>query len=283
MQVLIIEPFFTGSHRRWCLEYQDRSKHDVQILSMPGRHWKWRMEGGAVALAEKFNQLESLPDVILFSDMIDIPRFLGLLTRDVSAIKKVLYFHENQLVYPWSVDDKDVKLQRDMHYCFINYISCLPVDQILFNSEFHRASFLSALKTFVHRFPDGLNLESLSGIESKSQVLHLGLDLKVDEKKHPNSVPVVLWNHRWEFDKNPEAFFNVLSRIKSDGLDFKLAVVGESFKKVPQCFQEAKMEFDSELIHFGYAETREEYEELLLNSDIIPVTSKQDFFRQEAS
>ena len=29
--------------------------------------------------------------------------------------------------------------------------------------------------------------------------------------------PVILWNHRWEYDKNPEFFFNTLSKLKKNG------------------------------------------------------------------
>ncbi len=54
MKILILEPFFSGSHRQWAEGYQRHSRHEVEILSLKGRHWKWRMFGGAVSLANDF-------------------------------------------------------------------------------------------------------------------------------------------------------------------------------------------------------------------------------------
>ena len=51
MQVLLLEPYLTGSHQAWAEGYARHSKHQVTILSLPGRWWKWRMHGGAVTLA----------------------------------------------------------------------------------------------------------------------------------------------------------------------------------------------------------------------------------------
>ena len=52
MKILILEPYFTGSHKQWALGYKKYSKHEVNILSMKGQFWKWRMHGGAVTLAK---------------------------------------------------------------------------------------------------------------------------------------------------------------------------------------------------------------------------------------
>ena len=87
-----------------------------------------------------------------------------------------------------------------------------------------------------------------------------------------------LWNHRWEYDKNPELFFKSLFQIKEEGLPFQLIVVGESFQKSPPIFEEAKEKLKDNIIHFGYAKDWETYAKLLWQADILPVTSNQDFF-----
>ena len=56
MKILILEPFFTGSHQQWAEGFQKHSTHQVEILSLSGHHWKWRMHGGAIALADLFLQ-----------------------------------------------------------------------------------------------------------------------------------------------------------------------------------------------------------------------------------
>ena len=124
MKVLLVEPFFSGSHRQWAEGLAKHSRHEIEILSLPGRHWKWRMYGGAVSLAEKVKGMEK-PDLVLCTDMLDVATFQGL-TRDVlRGVPVVVYFHENQLTYPWSPDDRDVDLSRDRHYAFTNYTTAL--------------------------------------------------------------------------------------------------------------------------------------------------------------
>ena len=49
MKVLIIEPYYTGSHKKWVEGFKKYSSHHVKILSMEGQFWKWRMHGGAVS------------------------------------------------------------------------------------------------------------------------------------------------------------------------------------------------------------------------------------------
>ena len=64
MKILIIEPYFEGSHKSWTLEFQKFSTHTIELLTLPGRHWKWRMHGGAITLAQQYNNLNFKPDII---------------------------------------------------------------------------------------------------------------------------------------------------------------------------------------------------------------------------
>ena len=130
MRIMIVEPFFTGSHAAWAEEYARCSRHRVDILRLGGHHWKWRMHGGAVTLARRFLQADALPDLILASDMLDLTVFLALTRSRTAAIPAALYFHENQIGYPWSPQDQDPLARRDQHYGFINYSSALAADSL---------------------------------------------------------------------------------------------------------------------------------------------------------
>lgn len=288
MKILLVEPFFTGSHKKWAEEFKQFSTHEVEILSLSGHYWKWRMHGGAVSLARKFNTLTQtanykLPDVILATDMLDVSVFMSITRKHTYNIPVYLYFHENQLNYPWSPTDKDVHLKRDNHYAFINYTSALVADKVLFNSHYHRNAFINELPKFLKAFPDNNELDSVAAIENKSSVLPLGMNLSKLDLHKPAAIEkplraVILWNHRWEYDKNPGFFFKALFEIADRGLDFKLIVLGESFEKYPAIFDEAKTRLADKIIHWGYAESFEEYCKLLWMADILPVTSVQDFF-----
>ena len=60
-----------------------------------------------------------------------------------------MYFHENQITYPWSPHDKDKQFKRDLHYHFINYSSSLVSDFNYFNSNYHFISYINGLKSIL--------------------------------------------------------------------------------------------------------------------------------------
>ena len=50
----------------------------------------------------------------------------------------------------------------------------------------------------------------------------LGLDLQrfdsyLNDGANDDGAPIILWNHRWEYDKNPEEFFAALDRLERTG------------------------------------------------------------------
>ena len=281
MNILLLEPYLTGSHADWASGYQKHSGHNIHILSMKGQFWKWRMHGGAVTLAREFLASEFIPDLLLSTDMLDLATFLALSREKNAHIPVALYFHENQLTYPWSPDDRDIKYKRDKHYGFINYTSALAADAVVFNSRYNMDSFLTELRRFLKHFPDYNEPGNVDKIATKSSVLHLGLDLsRFDPYRTEETagVPVILWNHRWEFDKNPGEFFRALTILAGEGLDFQVVVLGENFSLKPDEFDRARQQLGRRILQFGYAKDFADYARWLWRADIIPVTSLHDFF-----
>ncbi len=283
MQIVILEPFFTGSHAAWAQEYQRFSRHDVHILHMSGHHWKWRMHGGAITLARRLLESGLRPDLLLVSDMLDLTTLLALVRHELPQVKTALYFHENQLTYPRSARDSDIPQQRDNHYAFINYTSALAADGVFFNSAYHQQAFLTALGDFLRSFPDKQETGTLASIGAKSAVLPLGMDLAALDRYRPaasdryDPPPLILWNHRQEHDKNPEAFFEALFALHARGLAFELAVLGQSYRQSPAIFARAKAVLASRIVHWGYADSSG-YARWLWQADLLPVTSHHDFF-----
>ncbi len=282
LNIIVVEPFYADSHKEWLDNLIFHSSHHIEKLVLPGRHWKWRMHGAAVTLAEEYKKLNTPPDLILCTDMLDLGTFAALIKNEIQGIPIAVYFHENQITYPWNASDKDLNLKRDRHYGFINYTSALVADKVLFNSLYHKESFLNALNPFLKAYPDYKNLTTIEIIKKKSKVLYLGMHTKNLFEKSANKInnrdPIILWNHRWEYDKNPELFFKTLIRLQKEGIKFKLIVAGKKYKNYPKVFDEAKELMKEEIIHWGYAERTEEYMEMLQKSDFLPVTSNQDFF-----
>jgi len=273
-KIALIEPFFGGSHRNWAVSLKKFSKHEIQIISLPARHWKWRMRSAAITLAAQLN-LDF--DLLICSDMIDLALFKSLLPVELINKPLVLYFHENQLTYPWT----ERKKTWDRNYAWINYCSCLVADHVVFNSSFNRSSFLEALPGFLKQFPDNNNLHLVDEIKDKSSILPVGInynELEKHKSKEENQTPILLWNHRWEFDKNPKLFFETLFKFKSDGLKFDLIIMGEQFANQPPIFEKAQKILSSEILVWGHVKSRQEYIENLWKADILPVTSNHDFF-----
>ena len=277
MRILLIEPYYTGSHQAWADGYRRSSSHQVELLCLPGRFWKWRMHGGAVTLARRFREMDFQPDLILTTDMLDLTTFLAL-TRDLTHdVPTALYFHENQLIYPVRRGEK-----RDLHYGFINYASALVADRVFFNSAYHEAAFFDELPRLLKHFPDYNELESIAQIRAKSQVLPLGLDLTRHDRHRPTEPksgrPLILWNHRWEYDKNPQEFFNAVYALDGMGLDFGLILLGESFRVKPEEFLEARGRLSERILHFGYVGDAATYSRLLWQADICVSTAHHEFF-----
>jgi len=288
MNILFLEPYFTGSHATWIKGYQKYSGHSVEVLSLPGQYWKWRMHGAAITLAKQFLAEDLRPDLIIASDMLDVTTFQALTRHKTHATPFYLYFHENQLTYPWSPQDRDIPFRRDKHYGFINYVSALASQKVFFNSAYHRKSFLCALRDFLKRFPDFNEMETVEKIDKKSAILAPGMDLSAFDahkergeeiRKIKNiSEPVILWNHRWEYDKNPKTFFRALELLDEEGFDFKMVVLGENFQKSPIEFEKAQKRHAKRILHWGFTSDFSEYAAWLWASDLLPITSHQDFF-----
>jgi len=248
------------------------------------------MHGAAVTLARHYRQLRNhspAPDLILASDMLDLTTFLALTRPDTSAIPAAIYFHENQLTYPLPTDPTTGPMrrqrgERDLHYAWINFASALAADAVFFNSEFHRREFLDELPRLLKHFPDYNELATVEELAQKSRVLPLGLDLRRLDAHRPATSsragqPLLLWNHRWEYDKDPTTFFQVVYQLVAEGLDFGLIVLGESFAQKPGEFDQARKRL-ADRAHFGYVEDQALYARLLWQADIVVSTARHDFF-----
>jgi len=186
------------------------------------------------------------------------------------------YFHENQFAYPTQVFD-----ERDLNYALTNLTTALSSDRIAFNSLYNLESFMEGVEeTLKHSYD--LKLESTTEeILNKSKVLPPGIDFSVidtAEKKNPTGPPVILWNHRWEHDKDPDSFFEALFDLDREGIDFRLVVLGESFKAHPETFDDAKQRLSEKILQFGYVRSRKDYARWLKQGSIVVSTARHEFF-----
>jgi len=273
MRFLFIEPFYGGSHKVFTDGWINNSKYRIDLVSLKAEKFKWRIRASAYYFRNLISDIYQY-DGLIVTDMINLSDFKSFFKKNIPPV--LFYFHENQLDYPLASNQKS-----DYHLIFSNISSAVSADLLYFNSYAHKNSFIDSAKSVLRTMPleDG-DLSILDEINSKAEVLYPGCDFKFlgKSKKKNNKIPHILWNHRWSYDKKPEVFFNVLSDIKKAGFDFRLIILGEKEAKKNKIFSEAQIKFKNEIVHFGYAEDKTDYYNLLLRSDIVISASIQENF-----
>ncbi len=279
MNIILFESYFGGSHKLWAEQLKKYSRHNIYLLGLKARNWKWRMEASTFAFLDQISQIDIQPDLLLTTSMTDLPFLKALLPKSWKDIQWVYYMHENQFSYPKSTLDQDIPKDRDFHYGMIQFKSLMAADAIVFNSKYNRDSFFKELLSLMKRMPDHRPLEEVASLKDRSKILSLGIEVKVElNESKRSSEPVLVWNHRWEYDKNPQLFFKTLCQLSDKEIKFKLIVLGQRASKYPAIFDEAMVKLEKHIIHWGFVEDRNEYEKLMSQGHLLPVTSNQDFF-----
>ncbi len=275
LRVLVLEPYYGGSHKTFLTQVA-RLPFAFTFLTFPARKWKWRMRLSAPYYAQQLRTSGKRYDRILCSTFVDVAAFRGLAPPWVQEVPLLTYFHENQFAYPVQVEE-----ERDFHFALTNMTTALASDAIAFNSVYNLETFLLGIEKLRKKSYD-LKLEDPVGrIRAKAQVLPPAIDFTwIDEGETPEGeqAPVILWNHRWEHDKNPEDFFRVLFTLDREGIDYRLIVLGQSFREAPPVFEKARQRLAPRILQFGYAASRQEYARWLRQGDIVVSTSDHEFF-----
>ena len=278
-RVLLVEPFHGGSHGAWAEGLVAHSRHDVVAVSHPGAFWRWRMRGAALTLALAAGEAireHGPPDVVLVSGMVDLARWLGFTRRFLGDPAVVLYLHENQLAYPLSPNQK-----ADDEFPLGNWMSMAAADQVWCNSSFQLDGLLGALPVLLERAPDQPHTGFLPAVADRCHVVPVGVDLvdvpvRAGEVRTPE-VPLVLWNQRWDHDKNPSAVFKALGSLADEGVEFSVAVVGQNERVDPREFSAARERLGDRVVQFGFVE-REGYVDLLSQADVVVSAAHHEFF-----
>ena len=276
MRILALEPYYGGSHKAFLDGWSAVSKHNWSVFKLPPYKWKWRMRHSAVTFADQINQYVTKGqkwDVIFCSDMLNLAEFLGLAPQSVQKLPAIVYFHENQLTYPVRFES-----ERDYQFAMTNMTTALAAKSVWFNSAYHRDSFLDALTAFLRKMPDCQPIDAVEQIRSKTLIFPPGVK-GIGKRGNRKAGPLrIQWAARWEHDKNPEDFFEALKILKARGIDFRVSVIGEQFREVPEVFEWAKQYFDEHIDRWGYQESRSEYEKALKDADIFVSTANHEFF-----
>src|SRR3990172_1483123 len=122
LSVWAVEPLHSGSRQDFLDGLTRHSSHRITPLSFSAGNWEWRGPGGAIALAERARSLLDAggarvgeagwpratgwapssagstaavpPDVVLASDMLDLPAFLAVTGPRLAQLPAIVYFRD---------------------------------------------------------------------------------------------------------------------------------------------------------------------------------------------
>ena len=279
MKILVLEPYYGGSHETFLKGIQAYVPFDFTLLTLPARKWKWRMRLAAPYFAEKITPLAEKEqfDAVFCSSFVDVATLRSLLPYPIGRLPFYTYYHENQFAYPVQKED-----ERDFHFGLTNLTTALSSDRVGFNTQYNLQTFLAGVEQILKICPD-MKLENvIEKIQEKSSILYPGIDFSHIDNAHSQTTkseaPVIVWNHRWEHDKNPKLFFKTLFKLDEQNIDFRLIVMGQSFKRKPAIFADAREKLQGKIIHFDFVESKEEYGRLLKMGDVVVSTAEHEFY-----
>jgi glycosyltransferase involved in cell wall biosynthesis len=112
----------------------------------------------------------------------------------------------------------------------------------------------------------------------------VGIDLDPHEKLRraralwSNPEPVLLWNHRWEYDKDPDSFVSALLELKSRGVSYRVVICGQSSSKGCPAFERAVAQLGERILHLGFFPEPEQYRQAVASCDVVVSTARHEFF-----
>lgn len=302
MNVLLLSAYAAQSHVYWHENLvQMFADWDWQILTLPPRHFSWRIRGNPLYWSvEEREALSGDFDLLVVTSMVDLATLRGLVPS-LASLPTVLYFHENQFAYPQSTlraepqstSREAPQIQQNHNLLeaqMVSLYSSLAADQIVFNSAYNQSTFLDGCAALLARLPDKVPPGIVSSLRAKSRVIPVPIKFEFMKTEEVGSSgwsaqssvfpcrPLrLLWLGRFEYDKGCDALLLCLRMLEHSGLDYELAVVGQQFRNSPRAFATIEAEFTHRLVQFGYIESRQAYQQLLVGADIVLSTALHEF------
>jgi glycosyltransferase involved in cell wall biosynthesis len=266
-KILLLSAYRSDSHDAW-VDWLTRNIENVdwQVLALPGRHFAWRIRGNPLSWIDRIPA--DVPDLLLATSMVDLATLKGLHPQ-LARIPAWYYFHENQFAYP--ITDRQV---TSIEARIVQLYGALAADRLLFNSSFNRDSFLAGIDDFLGLMPDGIPDGVRQRLEPRCHVQPVPVlpIAPAQERDHR----LIVWNHRWEYDKNPELFADAMLGLAEQGIDFRLALLGKRPRAVPEALARLREALSNRIVADGRLD-EDEYRALLGRSGIAVSTAIHEF------
>jgi glycosyltransferase involved in cell wall biosynthesis len=281
-KILLLSAYDAMSHKMWRNRLVKMfPEHEWTQLTLPPRHFNWRIRGNSLqwALNER-DLLNQDYNLLIVTSMVDLASLRGFLPK-LAQLPTLLYFHENQFVYPLGSQQRNSNIEPKL----VPMYSALCADSIVFNSAYNRNTFLQGARALLEKLPDRLSPDLLARIEN-GQIVPVPLEGFAEQPAAPKQKQLLelVWNHRWEYDKGPKLLLQIVETVLQQQLPIRMHIVGQKFRSVPAEFQQIEAMLAQHAASlaiepgsFGFIENRADYIDLLRRCDIVLSTAGHDF------
>lgn len=267
-RILLLSAYRSDSHAAWTDWLTSTfTEVDWNVAELPGRHFRWRIRGNPLSWLEGFPG--PAPDGILATSMVDLATLRGLHPQ-LARVPTLYYFHENQFAYP-----QGPRQARSIEPQMVQLYGALAGDRIAFNSRFNQASFQDGVRRLLGRMPDRVPGGVAERLSARSEVLPVPIRpiASAGEVRDPR---LILWNHRWEYDKGPEVFADAMEELAARGVAFRLALLGPRHRPAPEPLQRLRRRMPERIVVDGKL-SRTEYEAVLGRAGIVVSAALHEF------
>ncbi|GAB1601070.1 Hypothetical predicted protein [Argonauta hians] len=171
MTIILLEAFYGGSHKQ-LIDYLALNIPKCYLFKLSAKKWHWKARTSALYFSEIIPENEDTYRTLFTSSVLNLAELVAL-RPDLARLHKVIYFHENQLIYPIRKEQN-----RDFQYGYNQILSCIVADIIIFNSEFNKSSFLENINRFLNIIPDYHPKNIDQKIAPKCRVLYFPLSVQ---------------------------------------------------------------------------------------------------------
>ncbi len=266
--IFLLSSYRTDSHVRWA-DWLTAMHTQVNWhrLELPGRRFRWRIRGNPISWLDRLPEIR--PDLILATSMVDLATLKGLHPH-LAHVPSWYYFHENQFAYPLSEHQVN-RVDPQM----VQLYGALTAQRVFFNSAFNRNSFLDGVFELLRTKPQADSLAIKQRLERKSSILPIPIDPIPPAKSKDEGL--IVWNHRWEYDKAPEIFAEAIIKLSKIDVDFRLALLGDRSSAFPN---ESLLRLREKLGRHIIADARvdvETYKQILSKAGVVVSTALHEF------
>lgn len=287
-KLLLVSAYDATSHRGWaeqiirgCPEYAWTPIYGAArnfAWALRGRPLQWFLDPKlAPVLEQEFSG-------VVVTSTVDLAAMKALFPA-LRSRPTLLYMHENQFAYPSNPAEDPKRASRQQAHridaCMVQLYALLAADLVVFNSEYNRASMREGITKLMAKMPVALDLSRIDRCLDRARIV--AVPLEDGHNKLPRSgrgeagAPVIVWNHRWEFDKAPERFLAALDRLSEEGVDFSLMLLGPNADQSHPVLREILQRHAARVWIHQNIENREAYFRALASADIAVSTALHDF------